>query len=342
MESKLYPDCRGKFILSLEQIKILYNLEYYKIVDDIDNTLKAEAKKALKEKWLKEWQDKIACYFDNVYGSNITLSENKRVIEWISVNELMERIKAAEPENMWFKLVLIELVLFEPYFVLETEKDKHGNNIPCKTYSEVKPLNTNFSDKFINVLFSSQSYFHEDYVKKIRTDYKKASSWIGDNFKGAFININNYMGCSLIKENNSDGDSAYNVSEDKIMAFAAGGAAFSTGLKSYSGDKCLIDIEDTLERKIVSFESVKLLIAIKEIFLETENNKDDLNCIFEYYRQQLITIEKQLIDLKAEEEVSEKDKIKDYEDKIKNVKDSISAMTITKMHIHQYLDSCKK
>ena len=47
-----------KFGLSLEQTEILYNLEYYKTLDDIEHTnipITGESVKELKTTWLQEW-----------------------------------------------------------------------------------------------------------------------------------------------------------------------------------------------------------------------------------------------------------------------------------------------
>lgn len=325
MENNTQSLLNSKFVLSLEQVKILYNLEYYKILDDIENTVKAEAKKALKEKWLKEWQNKVSVYFNSFYTSQEVAESN--IFQWMPVDKLYESIKAASPEQVWFRLILIELVLFEPYYALCTETDKHGNEIPCKTYSEIKQLNSSFGDKFINVFFEGQPYFKDNYVKRIRNAHKKTVSWIGDSFKGTPALTNGGYCCFILNQSS---------------AVTGGGAALSIGLKSFSGDDCLIGLEDISGEKTAAFESAKLLIAIKEVFLEDENDTEYSHKVFEQYRQQLIKIEKQFVDLKAEAEIADKNEKKAFAEKIKNVEEGISVMTITKKHIRQFSDPYAK
>jgi hypothetical protein len=57
-------------------------------------------------------------------------------LNWYTFDELNERIKANDPDSPWFRLVLLEAMLFEPYSPLTTETDKKGNEVPSKKYSE--------------------------------------------------------------------------------------------------------------------------------------------------------------------------------------------------------------
>ena len=74
------------------------------------------------------------------------------------------RIEENEPENTWFRLALLEAMLFEPYYALSTEKDKNGNDVPCKKYKELTlPLagyKTSAGDEFIDKLFTEKPYYN--------------------------------------------------------------------------------------------------------------------------------------------------------------------------------------
>lgn len=110
-----------KLGLSLEQTEMLYNLEYYKTFNDIEMTklpVTGEVIKELKSEWLKEWSKFISNGFESF--TQISGAE----MHWYSIDELQERIAANDPQKPWYRLILLEAMLFEPYYPLGTEKDK--------------------------------------------------------------------------------------------------------------------------------------------------------------------------------------------------------------------------
>lgn len=123
-----------KLGLSLEQTEMLYNLEYYKTFNDIEMTklpVTGEVIKELKSEWLKEWSKFISNGFESF--TQISGAE----MHWYSIDELQERIAANDPQKPWYRLILLEAMLFEPYYPLGTEKDKKGNDIPSKKYKHL-------------------------------------------------------------------------------------------------------------------------------------------------------------------------------------------------------------
>lgn len=113
-----------KLGLTEEQTEILYNLEYYKVLNDISNTnlpVGSEAIIKLKTEWLKEWKT----YMSNGYASFLQ-SENA-VLNWYEKEDLLKKIEENNPSETWFRLVLLEAMLFEPHYPLSIEKDKKGN-----------------------------------------------------------------------------------------------------------------------------------------------------------------------------------------------------------------------
>lgn len=123
-----------KFGLNEEQTEILYNLEYYKTLHDIECTkipVGGEKIRQLKGEWLEEWKGYMTSGFTGFMNSA------NAELNWYTFDELNERIKANDPDSPWFRLVLLEAMLFEPYFPLTTETDKKGNEVPSKKYSSV-------------------------------------------------------------------------------------------------------------------------------------------------------------------------------------------------------------
>ena len=49
-------------------------------------------------------------------------------LHWYSKKELIQKIEENNPNGTWFRLVLLETMLFEPYYPLSLEKDKKGND----------------------------------------------------------------------------------------------------------------------------------------------------------------------------------------------------------------------
>lgn len=110
-----------KLGLSLEQTEILYNLEYYKTLNDIETTnipIVGKAVKELKTAWLQEWNKFISDGFESftqVPGAQM---------HWYAMDELHHRISEHNPNEPWYRLNLLETMLFEPYYPLGMEKIK--------------------------------------------------------------------------------------------------------------------------------------------------------------------------------------------------------------------------
>ena len=158
-----------KFGLSLDQTEILYNLEYYKTLDDIEHTnipITGESVKELKTAWLHEWAKFISDGFESftqVPGAKM---------HWYTMGELQQYIVGQNPNEPWYRLILLEAMLFEPYYPLGMEKDKKGNDVPCKKYKHLNnPINgfkKSEGDRFLDAEFTGK-YCEKEYVKRLRS-----------------------------------------------------------------------------------------------------------------------------------------------------------------------------
>ena len=45
-------------------------------------------------------------------------------MHWYTMGELQQYIAGQNPNEPWYRLILLEAMLFEPYYPLGTEKDK--------------------------------------------------------------------------------------------------------------------------------------------------------------------------------------------------------------------------
>ncbi|MFR8122174.1 MAG: hypothetical protein ACLU77_10635 [Waltera sp.] len=79
------------------------------------------------------------------------------------------------PNEPWYRLILLEAMLFEPYYPLGMEKDKKGNDVPCKKYKHLNnPINGFKKAKvtdFLNEQFTGK-YCEPEYVKRLRKSYE--------------------------------------------------------------------------------------------------------------------------------------------------------------------------
>ena len=112
----------GKFGLTLRQTEILYNIERHKVLFDI---LRLEGDmfepvKDVKRDWLKRWSDIIREDFPEFVG------DATAELHWLSLSELKTAIEGEGPSKPWFRLALLEAMLFEPYYPLDPEGDNRN------------------------------------------------------------------------------------------------------------------------------------------------------------------------------------------------------------------------
>ena len=178
-----------KLGLSLEQTEILYNLEYYKTLNDIEHTnipITGESVKELKTEWLQDWQKFISDGFESftqVSGAKM---------HWYSMDELQRCIAEQNPNKPWYRLILLESMLFEPYYPLGMEKDKKGNDVPCKKYKHLNnPINgfkKGEGDHFLNKQFTGK-YCEKEYVKRLRKSYDKRMNELNEVLKTVITSL---------------------------------------------------------------------------------------------------------------------------------------------------------
>jgi len=51
---------------------------------------------------------------------------NTIILDWYSRQEIIKKIEQNEPQKAWFRLVLLEVMLFETYYALGLDQDKKG------------------------------------------------------------------------------------------------------------------------------------------------------------------------------------------------------------------------
>ena len=361
-----------KFGLTEEQTEILYNLEYYKVLNDISSTklpIGSESIIELKKEWLQEWKT----YMSNGYASFLQ-SENA-VLNWYEREELMKRIEKNNPSETWFRLVLLEAMLFEPYYPLSLEKDKKGNEIPSKKYKNINtPLagyKKSEGDRYLEQQFSCR-YCSAGYIKRIRKCYDKVLRELNEVLKTALTSIAITAGVTIatvatagafaptiavaLVGSNFAGLSGAALTSACLAylgggAIAAGGLGMAGGTMAIVGGGAVLGLGvgagvggitgriSLMGKKNTILQSAKLLVAVREIFLNDEQDLAYSNSVYEQYVNNIRSIEKNLVDLKLKADTADSKEKKLLKTEIKNAEESVNAMKIAMKSMKKFISS---
>ncbi|MDE6964022.1 MAG: hypothetical protein K2P30_10400, partial [Lachnospiraceae bacterium] len=354
--------------LTVEQTEILYNLEWMKVQNDIRCTLLPFAKE-LKLEWLNEWKR----YISNGFGDFLQLKSAS--LHWYSEEELIRKVLANNPSEVWFRLVLLEAMLFEPYYPLSLEKDKKGNDIPCRKYSSLQNLlwgyDQRLGDSYLDSFFQD-GYYPKGYVKRLRKCYDKTLFELNEVLKMVLTSLSitavitiavvatagalaPSISVALVGSNFAGLHGAALTSACLAYlgggAIAAGGAGMMGGTIAIVGGGAILGLgtgagiggavgfAGLTGRKNTILQSAKLLVAVKEIFLNDEHDIAFSNSIYEKYVQNIAEIEKGLVELKLQADVADSEKKKELKTKIKNAQESVDAMKIARKSLLKFISS---
>lgn len=358
-----------KLGLSVEQTEFLYNLEYYKALNDIQATdlpINNDGIKKLKKAWLDEWKTYITDGFSSFLGNK------GAILHWYSKQDLIVRIEENEPWKTWFRLVLLEVMLFEPYFPLSTEKDKDGTFALSQKYFPLKipacGFSANVGDTYLDSFFNSY-YYHPGYIKRLRSSYNRVAFEMKEVFKGIlisgavtagvtilvvltagvfagpiavalvgsnFVGLNGaaltsaclaYLGGGAIAAGGAGmvGGTAVVVGGGAILGLGTG-----AGVREVAGYVSLLGKENTI------LQSSKLIVSIREIFLDDEKDIEYSNTVYEQYVQNIVDIENGLTELRIKADIADGKEKKELKRQIKNAEESVKAMKIARKCMLKY------
>ena len=187
-----------KFGLTIEQVEILYNIEFQKTLNDCNNTnalIQTENVMKLKGKWLNEWKS----YMES--GFSKFLEDENAVLHWYSKDELIKKIISLDYSDVWYRLVLLEAMLFEPYYTLSFEKDKKGKMIPSKKYQKLSMKLNGYDkksgDQFLQETFAG-SFVEAGYIQRLRETYNKVFNELSEVKKTFLEGMVLSLGATLI------------------------------------------------------------------------------------------------------------------------------------------------
>lgn len=358
-----------KFELTVEQIEILYNLEWHKTINDIEKTsliVNNDKIVTLKNKWVSEWKEYMSTGF-----SKFVDAEGSE-LHWYSKEELIKKVKENNAENIWFRLVLLEAMLFEPYYALSLEKDKKGNYVPSKKYKELNNSMVGYKksegDQYLEDYFNEPFYI-KGYIKRLRKCYDKVIRELNEVSKAVIKGISITAGVTiatvltagmfapsiavaLVGSNFAGLNGAALTSA--CLAYLGGGAvglgmaggtivvvggSAILGIGVGSGIGITVGTIGIIGKKQTILQSAKLMVSIREIFLNDEHDIQYSNTVFEQYVQNIASIEKGLVDLKLQESVANKDDKKQLKLQIKNAEESLKVMKIAMKSMNKFKSS---
>lgn len=361
-----------KLGLTVEQTEILYNLEYYKTLNDIQSTkllVNNEGVKRLKQDWLDEWKG----YISKGFSSFLQIEDAE--LHWYTRQELIRKIEENEPQNTWFRLVLLEAMLFEPYYPLELEKDKKGNDMPSKKFKDLQNIINGYKkgigDDYLDSFFSG-SYYSKGYIKRLRKCYDKVLRELNEVLKTVItsLSITAVIAISAIATagafapaiavalvgSNFAGLSGAALTSACLAylgggAIAIGGAGMAGGTIAVVGGGAVLGFGvgagiggavgavGLLGKQNTILQSAKLLVSVREIFLNDEHDTVYSNSVSEQYVQNIMDIENGVVELKLQADVASGKEKKDLKGRIKKAEESAEAMKIARKSLRKFMSS---
>ena len=340
------------FALTKNQVEILYNIECQKVLNDIAANgplVNGGTISGLKTAWLDEWKTFMELGFPSFIG------DPNAELRWYDANELSKRIGICGANETWFRLVLLEAMLFEPYYPLTVEKDKKGNDVPSKKYDLIHIPGNGYSkskgDHFLNERYTG-IYCQKDFVDRIRKCYEKCQRELSEVLKTALVAVVTTLDVTLIAVATAGafaptiavalvGSNFASLSGAALTgaclaylgggAIAAGGAGMAGGTIAIVGGGAILGlgvgtgaggitmaVGVSGKRDTIS-QSAKLMTAVREVFLNDEHDIEYSDTVFEQYTQQISAIEKGLVDLRLKSDIAAGDEKKALVKEIKNM-----------------------
>lgn len=120
-------------------------------------------------------------------------------------------------------------------------------------------------------------------------------------------------------------------------AFAVTAAAFALGVGAGVGGA--VGVAGLHGKKNTILQSAKLLVSVREIFLNDEHDVEYSNSVYEQYLENIMDIEKGLVELRLQADVASGKEKKELKAKIKSAEESVQAMKIARKSMLKFASS---
>lgn len=301
------------------------------------------------------------------------------VLHWYTEEELKRRIDENNPQKIWFRLVLMETMLFKPYYPLKMVKDKNGKDVPDPKYKDVeKSYGKNeeiIGDTFLEGFFTSQNC-PVGYVGRLRNCYnsvhgeltRSPNNWMRNVLitagvtlaavfvAGAFAPA---IAVALVGSNFAGLSGAALTSACLAYlgggAIAIGGAGMAGGTIAIVGGGAILGlgVGSGLSGAARAFDSAaitgkaetiaqldRLLITVREMILNDNHDIKTAKRILEQLEQQIIDIEKGIVEKKVKAEgASTSERKKRFEAEIKTAQEGVEVRKKARQMLARYISS---
>ena len=361
-----------KFALTIEQTEILYNIELQKTLNDIEKTtllIGQDNVRKLKREWVEEWKHYMEIGFSSF------MQDNNAVLHWYEHDDLIKKINKNNPKGVWYRLVLLEAMVFEPYYPLSLEKDNKGKEVPSKKYQSLHGIINGFK-KNEGDLYLDKKYLlsivSDGYVARLRKTYNNVLNELNEVLKSAITGIAvtaaitvvailtagmfaPAIAVALVGSNFAGLSGAALTSA--CLAYLGGGAVAFGGLGMAGGTMAIVGGSAILGvgvgagagaavtfagiagKESTILQSAKLMVSVREIFLNDEKDLEYSNYVYEQYVKNIADIEKKLVDMKLQESVTNREEKKKLQFEIKNMEESTRAMKIAMKSMNRFKSS---
>ena len=361
-----------KFGLTEEQVEILYNVERLKTLYDIKQTkpiLKNDSVQQLKREWISDWKHYMEVGFPGF------VNNPDAELHWYSQSELVAKLQTMDCSGTWLKLVLLEAMLFEPYYPLATEKDKKGNDVPSTKYKSLHNILNGYKqgecDEYLEIVFASK-FIQAGLIKRYRKCYKEVKTELSEVLKTALVSLS-VMALITVIVVATAGAFAPSIAVALVgtkfaglsgaaltsaclaylgggaiaslgagmaggtIAIVGGGAALGIGLGATAGGA--VTAVSLSGKKNTILQSAKLLVSVREIFLNDEHDLLYSKTVHEQFVKHIADIEKGLVELNLKADVADKEEKKALKAQIKNAEESVHAMKIARKSMVKFMSA---
>lgn len=153
------------FGLNLEQTRIMFSYQYQLVLADIEYETNFE-KKHLKQKWLSKWQESTEVFLRNQIKANSDATASFHLItDFDLLKNLIAKLRGEGGNKFTLYLILLEVTLFIPYYLLGDTSDKQFKDL--KIFDEEK-----LTKKL--EFFAATLGINSDCIRRFKSNYKQA------------------------------------------------------------------------------------------------------------------------------------------------------------------------
>lgn len=324
------------FGLTFQQMRILFSLEYYITKQDAEGTERFldminpfAGDHANKKEWLKSYDEEIRRFMKTTHP---TESENCTLIK--NTKELREAIIREENNSdreIWKYLVILECILFTPYFPMSEKDTKDKTYKGLSLDEDIRKSSVNTVAGWMDIAPDKVKLLKEAYesgVKKLTGYWNKVLIGIGAGVVAALLAVVTCGGsiAAMFAASGLYGAAAVSSGLAALGggAIAAGGFGMAGGMAVLIGGGLLlgtgagaavsIGLAETNPNGVMN-ECAKMYVVLKEIILGMQNDTKQAQEILAGIVDKISALKKEIVELQIQQEKN-KEKIKNLEKSI--------------------------